>query len=1063
MSSPQQKWLTGLKSTSLFRAPPLDLHERQTKTVAYVELFGQFASDSFPEDIAELVRDHYPHKEPCLLDDVLATFVLHHPEHGHTILHPLLSCVIDGTLAYSKTTPPFGSFVSVFGVSSERDLTEQWALACGEILRLLTHYNRPIYKSESSADGEKRSSSDSGDPADRDGSGSPDNGRRAPKRLLTPWITDSLLAAPLGTKSDYFRWCGGVLGKYAGGGDLRPPTTGDGKGHGKHPQLLSSTPRWAVANGAAVISSVCDDEVLRYETADLTAAAVPALLLPPPSTSLDEHLVAGLPPLEPFARLFHRYYAIATPGATQRLLLGLLEAPASWAPDALDAAVQLVELLRAAEDYSSSSFRLPENWFRLHFLRPMGAAMTMKQGIASDAAAALLFRLFSQPALLFPPRGHAQGAQVVQPLYGPPIRIDVLFHAQMEALATQVNEEATAKGVASLMRDHGRDVEWRICVLWEAAYGLIPLDKSVVDLPEMVIATPLQPPLLSWTLFRPFLRVLEHVPKGCQSQTCLRRIFSATVDAILRRTFPLDDWKEQKNGNFRSASGSGVDPAGMAELRALVHCLFTEAFLGPALASQLLSDALTVCLSHDTLRQGNGSDSSKKRSTHSSNKDRGAVASFDSYLIAAVCALACEVQLCTFSAADGTAFNGVTNSAYQARRLMSVLEGLLVVEPFSPGVGPNTNSPNDLVEAAIVAAHISRLLGRSRACTHALTAIVRCKWDPGVSSKAASILALVDGNDKAVEAVFNYADKLSGDEKRTLSSKQAQKIISGFTKDGVKDASLSLNASDVTNLLCGCNGVSTTVSDLLKAVLKQKRDLAVAIVPLLWQRLMSAEELPTSKEGTSAKQGWRQVVDAVCNVVLTYPEKATSVVLLQAERGIQPWIIGDGGEEKWRMNTRIVFLLSELLRLNDPQVLGLIANAGTLLYQATDGMSVDGEPCTLPQLELLEAIAMAIKSLCAWKVSSRGLLILLKERLPAIVRCLSHDSPRIRASSASLLREIVSTDVLRASYPGDKAGAWLEDVEQSIAWETHYRRAEGLSESFLASAAIALGCKLPPS
>jgi GIGANTEA protein len=48
-----------------------------------------------------------------------------------------------------------------------------------------------------------------------------------------------------------------------------------------------------------------------------------------------------------------RYYAIATPSATQRLLLGLLEAPPSWAPDALDAAVQLVELLRAAEDYVS--------------------------------------------------------------------------------------------------------------------------------------------------------------------------------------------------------------------------------------------------------------------------------------------------------------------------------------------------------------------------------------------------------------------------------------------------------------------------------------------------------------------------------------------------------------------------------------------------------------------------------------------------------------------------------------------------------------------------------------
>lgn len=78
------------------------------------------------------------------------------------------------------------------------------------------------------------------------------------------------------------------------------------RGSGKHPQLIPSTPRWAVANGAGVILSVCDEEVARYETATLTAAAVPALLLPPPTTPMDEHLVAGLPALEPYARLFHR-------------------------------------------------------------------------------------------------------------------------------------------------------------------------------------------------------------------------------------------------------------------------------------------------------------------------------------------------------------------------------------------------------------------------------------------------------------------------------------------------------------------------------------------------------------------------------------------------------------------------------------------------------------------------------------------------------------------------------------------------------------------------------------
>nr|KAJ0206154.1 hypothetical protein LSAT_V11C500252590 [Lactuca sativa] len=123
-------------------------------------------------------------------------------------------------------------------------------------------------------------------------------------------------------------------------------------GSRKHPQLVPSTPRWVVADDAGVILILCDEEVARYETATLTAAVVPALLLPPPTTTMDEHLVVGLPALETYARLFHRYYAIASPSATQRLLLGLLKAPPSWAPDALDVTIQLVDLLRAVEDYA---------------------------------------------------------------------------------------------------------------------------------------------------------------------------------------------------------------------------------------------------------------------------------------------------------------------------------------------------------------------------------------------------------------------------------------------------------------------------------------------------------------------------------------------------------------------------------------------------------------------------------------------------------------------------------------------------------------------------------------
>ena len=83
--------------------------------------------------------------------------------------------------------------------------SEQWALACGEILRILTHYNRPIYKIEQNLSEPDRS--DSGNLATTSNSPNRDvQPERKTLRPLSPWITDILLAAPLGIRSDYFRW-----------------------------------------------------------------------------------------------------------------------------------------------------------------------------------------------------------------------------------------------------------------------------------------------------------------------------------------------------------------------------------------------------------------------------------------------------------------------------------------------------------------------------------------------------------------------------------------------------------------------------------------------------------------------------------------------------------------------------------------------------------------------------------------------------------------------------------------------------------------------------------------
>lgn len=78
-------------------------------------------------------------------------------------------------------------------------------------------------------------------------------------------------------------------------------------------------------------------------------------------------------------------------------------------------------------------------------------------------------------------------------------------------------------------------------------------------------------------------------------------------------------------------------------------------------------------------------------------------------------------------------------------------------------------------------------------------------------------------------------------------------------------------------------------------------------------------------------------------------------VLGQAERDLQPWIARDDeqGQKMWRINQRIVKLMVEMMRNHDrPEALIILSSASDLLLRATDGMLVDGEACTLPQLEV---------------------------------------------------------------------------------------------------------------
>lgn len=82
---------------------------------------------------------------------------------------------------------------------------------------------------------------------------------------------------------------------------------------------------------------------------------------------------------------------------------------------------------------------------------------------------------------------------------------------------------------------------------------------------------------------------------------------------------------------------------------------------------------------------------------------------------------------------------------------------------------------------------------------------------------------------------------------------------------------------------------------------------------------------------------------------------SSGLVICQAEKELQPWIAKDDdlGQKMWRVNQRIVKLIVELMRNHDSsESLVILASASDLLLRATDGMLVDGEACTLPQLEV---------------------------------------------------------------------------------------------------------------
>lgn len=103
-------------------------------------------------------------------------------------------------------------------------------------------------------------------------------------------------------------------------------------------------------------------------------------------------------------------------------------------------------------------------------------------------------------------------------------------------------------------------------------------------------------------------------------------------------------------------------------------------------------------------------------------------------------------------------------------------------------------------------------------------------------------------------------------------------------------------------------------------------------------------------------------------------------------------------------------------------------------------------------------------------------LFAAQDRIPVVVQCLSHSSAHVRAISIARLRDMTyfesfrsrcsegrleDGDIVENGDSDSSSYCWRKAIEQRITWESHYRRAGGMSISLLANAAAALGYSVP--
>ena len=86
-------------------------------TVHIISQWEQAAATNysqFQQQLTNTILQYYPSEVKTVLDEVLATFILYHPEHVELVLSPLISLIYKNRLAYNKRSAPFYSFLQLF-------------------------------------------------------------------------------------------------------------------------------------------------------------------------------------------------------------------------------------------------------------------------------------------------------------------------------------------------------------------------------------------------------------------------------------------------------------------------------------------------------------------------------------------------------------------------------------------------------------------------------------------------------------------------------------------------------------------------------------------------------------------------------------------------------------------------------------------------------------------------------------------------------------------------------------------------------------------------------------